>query len=101
MNVGYRISEDTSSLFSYSFEGNVMTVDPVSTGASGWDDFLKAYNAFCSENGGVPLFNQTKWIAPDQAKKAFGARLEKFNGYRQQYDPENRLLNDYFEQILA
>ncbi len=101
LSVGYRVSEDTSSLFSYSFKGNVMTVDPISTGASGWDDFLKAYNDFCSKNGGVPLFNQTKWITPDQAKKAFGDRLEKFSGYRQQYDPDNRLLNEYFEQILA
>ena len=101
LNVGYRIAEDTSSLFSYSFDGNVLTVDPVASGASGWDDFLKAYNRFCSQHGGVPLFNQTKWIEPEQAKKAFGDRLEKFNEYRNRYDPTNRLLNQYFEQMLA
>ncbi|MFW6195432.1 MAG: FAD-binding oxidoreductase [Chloroflexota bacterium] len=101
LNVGYRILKDTSSLFSYSYDGNVMTVDPVSTGSAGWDDFLRAYNAFCSENGGIPLFNQTKWIEPEQARKAFGDRIEKFGGYRRQYDPDGRLLNSYFAERLA
>ncbi len=96
LNVGYRILSDSSSLFSYSYDGDVMTIDPVSTGAKGWDEFLQAYNRFCSELGGVPLFNQTKWIEPAQATKAFGANLEKFSEYRRRYDPSNRLLNDYF-----
>jgi hypothetical protein len=42
-NVGYRIQEDTSSLFSYSYNGPVMTFDPVSTGNPGWEEFLAAY----------------------------------------------------------
>lgn len=100
LNVGYRILEDTSSLFSYSYSGNVMTVDPVSTGGAEWEEFLKAYNAFCSERGGVPLFNQTKWIEPQQARKAFGSNLEKFVEYRRRYDPENRLLNEYFAEMF-
>lgn len=96
LNVGYRILSDQSSLFSYSYDGNVMTIDPVSTGAKGWDEFLQAYNRFCSELGGVPLFNQTKWIEPLQATKAFGPNLQKFAEYRRRYDPSGRLLNDYF-----
>jgi hypothetical protein len=35
MHVGYRINKDTSSLFSYTFAGNVMTFDPVTTGDAG------------------------------------------------------------------
>lgn len=100
LNVGYRILSDQSSLFSYSYAGDVMTVDPVSTGGKGWDEFLQAYNAFCSEQGGVPLFNQTKWIEPSQATKAFGANLEKFAEYRRQYDPSGRLLNQYFAEMF-
>jgi hypothetical protein len=100
LNVGYRILSDQSSLFSYSFNGNVMTVDPVSTGAKGWDEFLKAYNKFCSDHGGVPLFNQTKWIEPYQARKAFGANLEKFAEARRRYDPSGRLLNAYFAEMF-
>jgi len=101
LNVGYRIFKDTSSLFSYSYDGNVITLDPVSTGDPGWDDFLKAYNEFCSQNGGVPLFNQTKWITPEQARRAFGARLATFEEHRRRFDPDNRMLNQYFEQMLA
>lgn len=96
LNVGYRIAQDDSALFSYSFDGVVMTVDPVSTGDEGWQDFLKAYNEFCSERGGRPLFNQTRWLTPAQARRAFGDRLDAFNELRRRFDPEDRLLNDYF-----
>ena len=100
VNVGYRISADTSSLFSYSFHGPVMTFDPVSTGARGWDDFLVAYNEFCSENGGIPLFNQTKWLNRELVRRAFGDRIDSFRSYRKRFDPEDRLLNEYFAEVL-
>jgi FAD/FMN-containing dehydrogenase len=100
LNVGYRINEDDSALFSYSFKGTVVTVDPVSTGSPGWREFLRAYNDFCSERGGVPLFNQTWGIQPQQAKKAFGDRIKRFNDYRRQFDPTNRLFTPYFKQLL-
>jgi FAD/FMN-containing dehydrogenase len=102
LNVGYRIEKDQSSLFSYSYNGNVLTLDPVATGREkGWDDFLKAYNQFCSDRGGVPLFNQTKWITQPQSRKAFGERIGKFNSFREKYDPDNRLLNDYFKEMFT
>ena len=101
LNVGYRIYKDQSSLFSYSYDGNVMTLDPVSTGGAAWEDFLKAYNDFCSDHGGVPLFNQTKWITPEQARKAFPVRLDIFKAKQKEYDPTNRLLNDYFSSQLG
>ncbi len=101
LNVGYRIARDQSSLFSYSFEGPVMTLDPVATGAPGWDEFLRAYNEFCSDHGGVPLFNQTKWVTPDQASKAFGARILKFREFLNNYDPEGRMVNVYFRELMV
>src|SRR6185503_1953775 len=55
LNVGYRIAQDDSAVFSYSHDSIVMTVDPVGTGDPGWQEFLKAYNEFCSERGGRPL----------------------------------------------
>jgi FAD/FMN-containing dehydrogenase len=100
MNVGYRVYEDTSSLFSYSFDGPMITIDPVSTGNAGWEEFLAAYNEFCSQHGGVPLFNQTKSITRLQVEKAFGGRLATFEGYRKRFDPTERLLNEYFRQFL-
>ena len=54
LNVGYRIAADRGSLFSYSYHGDVLTLDPVASGDHGWDEFLRAYNDFCSRHGGVP-----------------------------------------------
>ena len=99
--VGYSIAKDQNSLLSYSYDGPVMTIDPVSTGNPGWREFLEAYNQFCSDHGGIPLFNQTFGISRSQAQKALGARLDAFAEARQQFDPGNRLLNDYFRSLLA
>ena len=101
LNVGYRISQDDSSLFSYCSDGIVMTVDPVGTGDPGWQEFLKAYNEFCSLKGGRPLFNQTRWLTPVQARRAFGEKLDVFNEVRKKYDPEDRLLNEFFGGIFS
>jgi len=101
LHVGYRILEDQSSLFSYTWAGPVLTIDPVSTGSPGWRDFLTAYNEFCSEHGGSPLLNQTWGLTPDQLRTAFGDRLERFESRRRTFDPEGRLLNGYFKELLA
>ncbi|MET0839458.1 MAG: FAD-binding oxidoreductase [Marmoricola sp.] len=101
LSVGYRILEDQSSLFSYSYEGTVMTFDPVSTANFGWDAFLREYNSLCSELGGTPLFNQTNLLTRGQVARAFGDRIAYFEGYRQKYDPTNRLLNNFFRELIA
>jgi lysylphosphatidylglycerol synthetase-like protein (DUF2156 family) len=72
-NVGYRLTGDTNSSFSYSSNGPVMTFDPVSTGNRGWEEFLAAYNEFCSQHGGSPLFNQTGSLTREQIEKALGS----------------------------
>lgn len=100
-DVGYKVGKDTNSLLSYTYDGTVITIDPVSTAAEGWNDFLKAYNQFCSDHGGSPLFNQTPFLTRAQVVKALGARLDKFVGYRRQYDPTNRLLTPYFRELLG
>lgn len=99
--VGYRILKDQKALLSYSWDENVMTIDPVSTGNRGWQDYLVAYNQFCSERNGKPLLNQTPKLTPEILKKAFGDRLKTFADTRKQYDPNGRLLNEYFKTLLA
>jgi FAD/FMN-containing dehydrogenase len=99
--VGYYIAKDQNSLLSYSYDGNVMTLDPISTANPGWSDFLTAYNQFCSDGGGIPLPNQTFGITPAQYQKALGARLATFAAARQQYDPTGRLLNPYFRDLIS
>ena len=99
--VGYRIAQDRASLLSYSYDGPVMTIDPVSTGSDGWSGFLDAYNQFCSERGGSPALNQTPGLTPAMVQQAFGARWAAFVAQRRQYDPADRLLNPYFRTLLC
>ena len=99
--VGYRIAQDQKSLLSYSWNGNVMTIDPVSTANPGWDDFLIAYNQFCVDRNGVALPNQTPGLTAAMMQKAHGGRLQSLNTARLQFDPNSRLLNGYFRQLLA
>lgn len=99
--VGYRVARDQSSLLSYSYDGNMITIDPVSTANPGWTTFLAAYNQFCSDHGGVPLMNQTPGLTRPMVQKALGVRLQSFAQARETFDPGGRLLNDYFRDLLA
>jgi hypothetical protein len=101
LHVGYSIAKDQKSLLSYSYDGNVMTIDPVSTANPGWTTFLSAYNQFCIDHGGIPLLNQTDQITRAQVQKALGDRLKVFAQARKTFDPNNRLLNAYFQDLLA
>ena len=36
-----------------------------------------------------------------EARRAFGEKLDRFEEFRKHYDPQNRLLNDYFRRMLG
>jgi len=97
--VGYRINQDNSSLLSYSFDGPVITIDPVSTGDPGWERFLLAYNEFASARGGVPTLNHPPALTAEQVACAFGSRLDKLRQERGRCDPAGRFLSDYFQRL--
>jgi FAD/FMN-containing dehydrogenase len=99
--VGYRILQDQNAMLSYSWDGNVMTIDPVSTGNTGWKDFLAAYNQFCSDRNGRPILNQTFGLTSAIVHKAFADRWDTIGSTRQTFDPGGRLLNDYFRGLLT
>ncbi len=99
--VGYRIAQDQRALLSYSWNGNVMTIDPVSTANPGWEDFLDAYNQFCSARNGIPILNQTPKLTAALMKKPYGDKLTLLDATRKKYDPGDRLLNAYFRQFLS
>jgi len=101
LHLGHRLHKDQSSLLSPSFDGPVVTLDPSSTGDSGWEDFVIEFNEFCSQRRGTPLLNQTRSLTHDQVTLAFGARLKMFDTLRHKLDPDNRMLNAYFAQLLG
>jgi FAD/FMN-containing dehydrogenase len=99
-SVGYAIARDTEALLSYSWDGATLSIDPASTGGPEWEAFLRAYNQFCSDRHGLPLFNQTPFLTRDQVQKAFGVRLQQFAAQRKAADPKDRMLDSYFRELL-
>ncbi len=100
MNVGYHIAQDRQSLFSYTRRWPALTLDPVATGLFDWEDFLVAYNEFCSQHDGTPLYNQTGSLTPHQSQKAFGAEIAEFQAYRKKADPGDRFYTDHFRALF-
>ena len=98
--VGYRMVADRNALLSFTHDAPAMSIDPVSTGGSGWDAFLEAFNEFASAHDGHPLLNQTKHLTPPQVGKAYGKRWTEFARARRARDPGNRLLSSYFAALL-
>jgi FAD/FMN-containing dehydrogenase len=100
VNGASRLHQDKSSIFSVSFQGPMITLEPSSTGERGWDEFLIDFNDFASALGGVPTFNQSRGLSPEHVRKAFGDRIKLFRALRQRTDPLNRLCNSYFAHLL-
>lgn len=101
-HVSYRMGKDRSALLSYSYDGDVWTLDPVSTDSGpGWHDFLREFNDRGSRWGGTPLLNQTPHLRRELVSRAYKERLARFAGVRQRFDPSNRMLNEYFAELLA
>jgi FAD/FMN-containing dehydrogenase len=96
-----RLHQDRGSLFSVSYSGPMITLEPSSGGEKGWDDFLIDFNDFASALGGTPTFNQTRALQPEHVIKSFGERMKLFRALRQRTDPLNRLRNSYFAHLLG
>lgn len=99
--VGYRMVADDNALLSFTHDASAMSIDPVSTGGPGWDEFLEAFNEFSSKHDGHPLLNQTKHLTAEQVAKAFGPRWSEFARARRVRDPGDRLLSGYFANLLC
>ncbi|HUX74400.1 MAG TPA: FAD-binding protein [Steroidobacteraceae bacterium] len=96
-----RLHRDRNSLFSPSYNGDMVTLEPSSPGDQGFEDFLIDFNDFASAHGGTPTFNQTRALQAEHVAKAFGERARLFAALRRRTDPLNRLRNSYFAQLLG
>jgi len=98
----YRVRADSSSLLSYTNDGDVFSIDPIHapTDLVAWKAFLMAFNDFASQRGGIPLLNQSPFVTQAQVQKAFGDRWQQFSDAVHSVDPTGRLLNPFFAALL-
>jgi FAD/FMN-containing dehydrogenase len=99
----YHIRKDQNALLSYSYDGDVFSIDPIHapTNLDQWHDFLKAFNDFAFQRNGVPLLNQSPFVERKHVENAFGQRWTEFSDWVREVDPQGRMLNPYFASLLS
>ena len=97
--VGYRLSRDTTSPLSPSFDEPMIALTTASTQSRGWDDFVIDLAEFAEKWGGIPLFSQSRALRAEHAIQAFTSRLDFFRRTRRELDPHNRLLSPFLAQF--
>ena len=99
----YFIRKDASSLLSYSYDGDIFSIDPIHayTDKPAWDAFLQEFNEFAYKRGGIPLLNQSPFVAKRHVEAAYGARWRDFSAKVRQADAGRRMLNPFFEALLS
>jgi hypothetical protein len=99
----YYIRKDQSSLLSYSHDGDVFSLDPIHapTDQAAWDRFLREFNEFASQRHGIPLLNQSPFVTRQHCERAYGARWAEFSRWVRSVDPDQRMLNPFFAELLS
>jgi hypothetical protein len=99
----YFIRKDTSSLLSYTYDGDIFSIDPIHavTDNPAWDRFLKEFNNFAHKRNGIPLLNQSPFVQRPHVEAAYGARWKEFSALVRQADPEGRMVNPFFAELLS
>lgn len=100
----YFVRKDTSSLLSYTYDGDILSLDPIhapgETEQAAWATFLKAFNEWAYERGGIPLLNQSPFVRNEHVVAAYGDRWTKLSDWLRQVDPARRMVNEFFAELL-
>jgi hypothetical protein len=101
----YAVRRDASAILSYTHDRDIMSLDPIHA-CSGrdqveWERFLRAFNAWSHERGGVPLLNQSPFVERQHVADAYGERWRRFSRWVRAADPTERLLNPFFRDLLV
>jgi hypothetical protein len=99
----YFIRKDTNSILSYSYNGDIFSIDPIHayTDKQAWDTFLQEFNEFAAKRNGIPLLNQSPFVQRPHVEAAYGPRWQQFSAHARQADPTRRMLNPFFEGLLS
>jgi hypothetical protein len=98
----YHIRLDTNSLLSYTHDEEIFSIDPIhaSTDNDAWHAFLRQFNDFSFQRGGIPLLNQSPFVERKHVEAAYGQRWTQFSQWIKTVDPNKRMLNPYFADLL-
>jgi FAD/FMN-containing dehydrogenase len=100
----YFIRKDRSSLLSYSWDGDIISLDPIHAPSErepeAWSNFLKAFNEWAHKRGGIPLLNQSPFIKKEHVVSAYGDRWTKLADWLKTVDPTRRMVNEFFAELL-
>jgi hypothetical protein len=101
--VSYHIPKDTSSILSYTRDGDVLTIDPIHAFSDlpAWQRYLREYNEFSYQRKGIPLLNQTPFVEKKYFLAVHGERWREFCDWVRTVDPERRMMNGFFAELLA
>jgi len=101
----YFIRQDTSSLLSYSYDGDIISLDPIHAPGdrdqAAWAAFLHAFNEWAHPRGGRPLLNQSPFVTKQQVVAAYGERWTRVGDWVRTADPDGRMLNPFFAALLV
>ena len=100
----YFIRHDTHSHLSYTYDGDIMSLDPIHAPGdrdkAGWEEFLRAFHDWARQRGGIPLLNQSPFVTKEHVVAAYGERWKTFSEWVRGVDPNGRLLNPFFQELL-
>jgi FAD/FMN-containing dehydrogenase len=100
----YFIRQDTSSPLSYSYTGDIISLDPIHAYSerdkADWEYFLQEFNAWAHSRGGIPLLNQSPLVEKEHVVAAYGERWKNVSGWVRTVDPTGRMLNPFFKELL-
>ena len=101
----YFIRKDRSSLLSYTWDGDMISLDPIHAPGradqEAWNTFLREFNQWAKDRGGVPLLNQSPFVTREQVAAAYGDRWKKFSDWVRTVDPGHRMVNEFFKNLLV
>ncbi len=101
----YFIRQDRSSVLSYSYQGDIISIDPIHAYSdrdkAGWEHFLHEFNTWAYSRGGIPLLNQSPFVEREHVVAAYGERWRELSDWVRTVDPHGRMLNPFFKELLS
>ena len=73
---------------------------PGDSDKTAWASFLQAFNEWAHARGGIPLLNQSPFVEKAHVVAAYGERWKKLSDWVRQTDPNGRMRNAFFDELL-